>query len=322
MEEIESECNPDQFCLFLFRNFDEGTKHIISDSPINIFKIENFINIYKEKTIMELTTSTYPTVFGNKKELILLICEESNCEYYKDIFIRFAFKFKESFRFAYINDDAQIRNHMIQFLNLQNENFPVVRILEFEYRNILKYKSKDEDMFREIQINKFEVEQVDKLEPLSKEDQIKKRLNKLRASDDENDDEEENEDEFNDSQIDQNENSSNYFNKPKYNNSNPVSDSENPHMIFLEELVEKYFKKQLKPYYRSEETTEYNVEDDKVFYPIVSDNFEELVIESDPPFVVGNCILSFDYCIELKKSLKEIGRHLVGYGNVHSRYSN
>lgn len=90
---------------------------------------------------------------------------------------------------------------------------------------------------------------------------------------------------------------------------------------FLINFMKKYKEKEIKPYYKSAKTKDIQMQRSKVFYNVVGDSYEEIVEQSNESFLLLVCIQLFDYCIELKKSIREIGMHLMAYGN-RSVFSN
>jgi hypothetical protein len=80
-------------------------------------------------------------------------------------------------------------------------------------------------------------------------------------------------------------------------------------------FMRKYKEKEIKPYYKSAKTKDLQVQRSKVFYNVVGDSYEEIVEQSNESFLLLVCIQAFDYCIELKKSIREIGMHFMAYGN-------
>ena len=94
----------------------------------------------KTKTLSELTSESYPEIFGDKKELLLLVCQELKCADVKNLYARFAVKNRGKIRFAFAFEENPIGAHIMKFLDVESEELPVVRLLKFEYRNILKFK--------------------------------------------------------------------------------------------------------------------------------------------------------------------------------------
>lgn len=90
-----------------------------------------------------MTSETYPELFGDKKELLILACEEMKCSKVKDLFARFAVKNRNKIRFAYVYLENPMGQHILNFLDIDVSELPVVRLLKFEYRNILKFKGKN-----------------------------------------------------------------------------------------------------------------------------------------------------------------------------------
>lgn len=81
-------------------------------------------------------------------------------------------------------------------------------------------------------------------------------------------------------------------------------------MAFLQD----YWDKKLNPYYRSGKIDDFEVSKEKVFYNLVSKNYNKMVKDSEYGLMLLICISSFDHCAEMKKSLRQIGNVLLGYG--------
>lgn len=79
-------------------------------------------------------------------------------------------------------------------------------------------------------------------------------------------------------------------------------------------FVEEYWDSKLDPYYRSGKTEDVEISKQQVFYHLVSKTYDRLVKESEYGLVLLVCISSFDHCVEMKKSLRQIGNVLKGYG--------
>ena len=156
MEDLEKICKADDYCLVVYRNFDDGKKHMSSKVPIQPQNLEAFIRVYKTPSLQELTSDTYREIFGSKTELMLLICSELDCDNAKDIFSRFAVKNRIRLRFAFVFIENPIGQHVMKFLGINSEaDLPSVRILKFEYRNITKFKRKNEELFKDFLENKI-----------------------------------------------------------------------------------------------------------------------------------------------------------------------
>ena len=84
---------------------------------------------------------------------------------------------------------------------------------------------------------------------------------------------------------------------------------------FLIYFLKNYKENKITPYYKSATTKDPIVQRNKVFYNVVGDTYDEVVENSNESFMLLVCLQSFDHCIDLKKSIREIGMHLMAYGN-------
>lgn len=79
-------------------------------------------------------------------------------------------------------------------------------------------------------------------------------------------------------------------------------------------FLKKYREKTIKPYYKSATTKDLRIEKTKVFYNVVGDTYDDIVENSNESVVLLVCLLSQDSCVEIQKSIREIGMHLMAYG--------
>lgn len=142
--------------MIIFRNFDDGKKQLISKVPVKLNNLEGFIRMYKEKSVTELTSETYTRIFLESKEVMILICKELECDDQKDLFIRFATRNRDKFRYVYVFQESPIGQHLIKFLDIKpTDKFPFIRILEFKDKHIIKYKGNNEHYFKEFVFDKI-----------------------------------------------------------------------------------------------------------------------------------------------------------------------
>lgn len=83
---------------------------------------------------------------------------------------------------------------------------------------------------------------------------------------------------------------------------------------FLIHFLKSFKESKISPYYKSATTKDLKMERKKVFYNVVGDTYNEIVEQSNESFILLVCIQAFDHCIDLKKTIREIGMHLMAYG--------
>lgn len=83
----------------------------------------------------------------------------------------------------------------------------------------------------------------------------------------------------------------------------------------LMNFLKKYRERSIEPYYKSAKTKDLRIEKTKVFYNVVGDTYDEIVEQSNESFLLLVCLRSLDSCTEMQKSVREIGMHLMAYGN-------
>ncbi len=127
-----------KYALVVFRDFDDGKKLLVLEEAPKLESLKNFIEGVRYPTVMNFDQNAAERIFGSQASAMIFFSDDAADAGLQD-FKAFAGKNKGKIIFAYSTVTTDLGEKLSEFIGINKDNSPCVRIIKFKDGQLDKY---------------------------------------------------------------------------------------------------------------------------------------------------------------------------------------